>query len=341
MNEKLATIEVITEIKPIEGADFIEAAKIQGYWSVIKKGEYKVGGLIIFVQPDTLLLRESWNKFIWPKNDQDPNGPPIRIKVAKFKKQISQGLVLPADLMGNNLDKCVVGDEVSDCLEIKKYEKPISPELIGKIKGNFPGFLRKTDECNALSYPGVIDELKGKHYFITTKRDGQSLTFYYREGVFGCCTRNLEKMYDANDSHWKIAAELDLENKLKGFGFNAAVAGEFVGPGINGNKIKLARFNFAVFNIWNIDEQRYLDYMEMYSLCDAYDILTVKIIEKGENFSYDSNQLIQMANNQLYETGEIAEGIVVRSKTEQYSPTLDGRLSFKIISEKFALKHGE
>ena len=56
---KLATIETISEIRPIEGADFILAAKIQGYWSVIaKKDGYKVSDKVIFVQPDSLIPRQ-------------------------------------------------------------------------------------------------------------------------------------------------------------------------------------------------------------------------------------------------------------------------------------------
>ena len=43
---KLASIQLITEIRPIEGADRIEAATVLGYQTVIKKGEFRPGDLM-------------------------------------------------------------------------------------------------------------------------------------------------------------------------------------------------------------------------------------------------------------------------------------------------------
>ena len=48
---KLASIQVITDIRPIEGADRIEAATVLGYQTVIKKGEFRPGRTLPFHFP--------------------------------------------------------------------------------------------------------------------------------------------------------------------------------------------------------------------------------------------------------------------------------------------------
>ena len=40
---KLATIRTISEIRPIEGADAIECAVVDGWTVVIRKGEFEQG----------------------------------------------------------------------------------------------------------------------------------------------------------------------------------------------------------------------------------------------------------------------------------------------------------
>jgi hypothetical protein len=50
---KLATIRRINDIKPIEGADSIECAIVDGWTVFIKKGEYKINDLIIYCEIDS------------------------------------------------------------------------------------------------------------------------------------------------------------------------------------------------------------------------------------------------------------------------------------------------
>jgi len=48
---KLASIAEITYIKPIEGADAIECAIVNGGWPVVvKKDNYKVGDVAIYLE---------------------------------------------------------------------------------------------------------------------------------------------------------------------------------------------------------------------------------------------------------------------------------------------------
>jgi hypothetical protein len=52
--------------------------------------------------------------------------------------------------------------------------------------------------------------------------------------------------------------------------------------------------------------------------------------------------LVELASAQDYASGRPAEGIVIRPVEEARSRILEsGRLSAKVISERYALKHGE
>jgi len=95
---KLAEIQTINEITPIEGADRIVLAKVQGWQSVVQRDQFNVGDRIVFVPIDTVLRPETWNSFLHDKNDPTK---PIRIKSVKLKGVYSQGLIFPLTILEN------------------------------------------------------------------------------------------------------------------------------------------------------------------------------------------------------------------------------------------------
>ena len=93
---KLASIQKIIDIKPIDGADAIEAVKVNGWWAVTKKGEYAVNDLVVYCEIDSWIpstvapFLTKPGKF--PKEYLGVQGE--RLKTVRLKGQISQGLVL-------------------------------------------------------------------------------------------------------------------------------------------------------------------------------------------------------------------------------------------------------
>ena len=55
MSRKLASVQTVKAIKPIEGADRIEIVQILNWDCVAKKGEYRVGDKVIYFEIDSLL----------------------------------------------------------------------------------------------------------------------------------------------------------------------------------------------------------------------------------------------------------------------------------------------
>ena len=99
MSENLATIQKIKSLEPIEGADKIELAKMEDlFWQVVvKKGEFNVGALVVYIQIDTILPDTEWSHFLAKTT------APIRLKTIKLKGQISQGLIVSGQILPNDI----------------------------------------------------------------------------------------------------------------------------------------------------------------------------------------------------------------------------------------------
>ena len=97
---KMASIQTIRAITPIEGADAIELSHVNGWSAVTKKGEYSVGQRVIFVEIDSWIPHELAPFLSKGKEPREYLGiKGERLRSQKFKKQLSQGLVLPLETL--------------------------------------------------------------------------------------------------------------------------------------------------------------------------------------------------------------------------------------------------
>jgi RNA ligase (TIGR02306 family) len=328
---KLASIQVISDIRPIEGADRIEAATVLGYQTVIKKGEFRPGDFCVWHEPDTVAAEKPEYEFLRKQG--------FRLKVSRFKGQVSQGLALPLSVLPKT--NYAVGDDVTALTGIRKYEKPLSPNLVGVAKGAFPSWMPKTDEPNLRSFPAALAEFIGRECVITQKVDGTSGTFYLRGGEFGVCTRNLELLDDPASMFWRVAREHRLAERLATLGGDFALQGEVHGEGIQGNHLGVKGVSFAAFNLFDIAKHAYADHRTLAEFSRNTGLPMVRIVWQGR-FEFQLPELVALASAQDYAPGQPAEGIVIRPVDEARSQVLEsGRLSAKVISERYALKHGE
>jgi RNA ligase (TIGR02306 family) len=228
-------------------------------------------------------------------------------------------------------------EDLSEILNIYKYEPPISPELAGIAKGNFPSFIPKTDETRIQNCWNMVQKYKDLSWYASIKYDGSSATFYKKDGEFGACSRNLELKETESNTFWKIANKFDLKNKLpEGF----AVQGEVYGEGIQKNPHKIKGTDFRVFNVYDINEGKYLDFEKMIYFVDKLNLSFAKTIklDKINNIYYNNitNLTMQDLLDLADETG--LEGLVFRPLQEINDPNF-GRVSFKVISNKYLLKN--
>jgi RNA ligase (TIGR02306 family) len=336
---KLASIQKIRALEPIEGADAIEKASVLGWQLVVKKGEYEVGDLCIYVEIDSILPEKEEFEFLRNKN--------FRIKTIRLRGQISQGICFPLSFLPNDFE--VVED--SDCTEVLgiiKYEMPIPAHLAGLVKGAFPSFIPKTDETRVQVLQNLLDKYAGTKCYVTEKLDGSSATFYLKDGEFGVCSRNLELLEDEKNSFWKVARTLNLEEKLRTLNGNFALQGELVGEGIQGNKLNIKGQTAYFFNVFNIDKYEYLSFESLKNFLQAIDLEMVPVLSEDYLLENDIPKLVERANIKTSMNPKAwAEGIVIRPLVEtadrEFTNELDfgGRISFKVINPEFLLKFGE
>lgn len=373
---KLATIRKIAAIDPIEGADRIVCATVDG-WKLVtqKSNDFQPGDLVVYFEIDSFLpVREEF-EFLRPSCFKSTKhlGDGFRIKTIKLKGQVSQGLILPIEEFydqyardgnwypkdGHTVEYAREGDDLTEWLGVKKWEKPLDPRLAGVARGNFPSYIRKTDQERVQN---LFGKLKGKkrqynpetgevtpteeynfdqdaRWEATLKLDGSSMTVYYagvdtEEGArFGVCSRNLDLKETEDNLFWKVARSLNLEEHLARIGKNVAIQGELMGPGVQGNREGFAEHRFYVFDIWDIDEQRYLGSSErvLFLMDNGMSHLEhaphLGFISLGNFSSVDD--FLTYTDIFSINTKIPAEGVVFKS--------MDGKDSFKVINNKFLL----
>ena len=346
MERKLATIRKIKEINPIEGADAIELAVVDGWQVVVAKNVgHQVGDLVVYCEIDSFLPIEPEFEFLRKssyKKMGDQEG--FRLKTIKLRGQISQGLILPYSVIPiaqfATAADLPEGMDVSEMLGIVKYEPPIPAQLAGRVKGTFPSFLRKTDEERIQNLEKEYTEwtLSSKHQFYATEKlDGSSFTCYIKNGEFGVCSRNMDLLETEDNTFWAVARSLDLENKLKSLGKNICFQGEMVGSGIQGNHYNMKDQTVFFYNIFLIDEREYVGYDEFRNMLFDLDLACVPVLSYPFNFPADSeaafptvSALLRSAEGKSVLNDKVErEGLVIRS--------MDRTISFKAISNKFLL----
>lgn len=344
MERKLATIQTISNLEPIQNADRIEVASILGWKCVVKKGDFKVGDSVVYFEIDSFLPVKPEFEFLrencYRKFEDGREG--FRIKTRRMRGQFSQGLVMPLSILPQG--KYEVGQDVTELIGVYKYEPPMPKCLMGLAKGKFPGFIPKTDETRVQLLQEVISRHAGLDCYITEKIDGSSVTYFIRDGVFGVASRNLE-LQEGLNAYWKWAKENSVEEKLRSLECNIAIQGEIHGVGINGNPLQLPNIDVRFFNAFYIDTCQYLSFRNFLELITQLGFKTVPILETKFKLVNSIDELVKIAVGKSVITPKAwREGIVIRPLNEVMDIGMslagfgnNGRLSFKVINPEYLL----
>lgn len=286
MSRKLASVQKIKAIKPIEGADRIEIVQVLNWDCVAKKGDFKVGDKVIYFEIDSLLPDIPAFEFLKGSSwSQKLNK--YKISTHKFRNQISQGLVIPLNQIYEILEQVgvykteeclpvifddelkllaredfsvpdnVIGYDLTEILGIEKYEPPVSNGPLGETISH-EWYVPKTDEeriqvCaeNVLS---KYVESEQDDWYASIKLDGTSCTAGLFDDAFLIGGRNQwykdKNMYTNTIN--KYAFDGSMKNKFEYYqavnGIYVVFQGELCGPGIQGNKLGLKEKEWFIFN---------------------------------------------------------------------------------------------
>lgn len=360
---KLASIQRVDWLKPIEGKDRIELAGILGWQVIVKKGEFNVGDLCVYVEIDSQLPEKPEYEFLRSKK--------FRIRTMKMGGVLSEGICFPLSVLPVREAPYEIGEDVTETMGVTKYE-PMEEERwwkdlkeeprkiqwyrkcflmrfkwyrrligdIGKTKGGFPDFIAKTDEVRIQNCPWVLKD--DNHFWVATEKiDGTSGTFALvrhkrtllpDKFEYIVCSRNMRLQKD-NSIYWQVSERYKIEAALRNLIGNrdwVAIQGECIGPKIQKNKYQRTAPELYVFNLVYPEGRQ--PSLRAKGLLETRGLDFVPIVSERFALPETVDEMLKAAHGKSALGYTIREGLVVRSE--------DGQNSFKAVDPEFLIEYG-
>ncbi|AMR57493.1 putative RNA ligase [Pseudomonas phage vB_PsyM_KIL2] len=228
----------------------------------------------------------------------------------------------------------------------------------------FPKFIPKTDQTRVqnitnLYLKAVAD---GEEFEESFKLDGSSLTAFVHDGVAGVASRNVgfrmedekrsflstlsrfvdhvrnrglraakwERVIKKDDNAFtQMATEAGLIEAIRRDGRNLAIQGEMCGPSIQKNFEGLEENTFFCYDVFLIDEQRYMLPAERIKFCTDQGVRHVPVNYTGPLPTPTVATALIRADGPSGLNGKFREGYVYKSTTRDFS--------FKVISNRYLI----
>jgi RNA ligase (TIGR02306 family) len=336
---KMATVQSISEIRKHPNADNLEIAIINGWQSVVRKGEFSPNEFIVYCEIDSWIPHEIAPFLSKGQEPKEYNGViGNRLRTITLRGELSQGLLLKSSVIGKD-QVLMPGSDVSSVLNIQKWEAPIPRTLSGEVVGKFPTHLvPKTDQERIQN---IFEGLNQNDLWeVTLKVDGSSMTVIHFDEQFRVCSRNWElKINQENEKNSMITTYKNLESEFTKLVSNLktkfghsdwAFQGELFGPGIQGNKENMKELQFALFDIYDIKNKLYLNAIDRRMVVFESGITHIPVLRTAGKTPETIQAALDFADGPSI-NNSIREGLVFKNLN-------DTSISFKVINNKFLLK---
>ena len=343
---KLASVQKIWKIEPIEGADRIELAHVLGWQCVVNKDQFQPMDIGVYFEIDSFLPIRPEFEFLRSSSykNTDIMGEGFRLRTMRFRGQISQGLLLPLDRFPEIPAGAAVGDDVTEILKVRKWEIEERATTGGTVVGTLPYDIPHTDETRVQEEPALIQAFAGLEYYISTKMDGSSHSIGVDENGFHVTGHNYEYKDDGSSSFFELVKARRYQEKVEAFAKKEGlktltIQGELCAPGIQKNRLRLTKPEWYVFTVRENGER--VGLRRMLEVCEALGFNTVPIEEVDTDLpaKYPTVEALLDRADGEYPNGGKKEGIVVRPTEPVFCPLISASLSMKIVSNKYLLKN--
>ena len=359
----------ILGFESIPNADKLEIAKVFDFNVVVRKGQYKINDSVIYAPIDSILPNDLESKIFGPDSKVKLNNG--RIRQIRLRGAVSQGMLI--DISDTGLTNLTEGDDVSQKLNIIKYEPPTpsfqanNPRVKKDRNKSYenPYFHQYGGLVNIKYYPEMFKE--GDEVVYQEKIHGSNFRCGYlpqtpktlwqkflkvigrwpdQQFCFGSNTvqrqhssKRNTRTYYGEDIYAQMVTKYKLDTLIPN---NTILYAEIYGPSIQKNyEYGLKELEIVVFDIKVLAEDKqsnqWLNVDQVKEFCKQRGLPIVPELYRGVH----SKELLQTHTKGPSKIGvqPIREGVVIRDPKE--TTCYAGKKMFKLLSEDYLdLKDG-
>ena len=360
---KLASVQVVKNIRDVENSDNLQVVDILGFTIVINKKEnIKINDLVVYLETDSVLPEKPEFEFLRPRKH--------RVRICKFRKQISEGLIFPLSILPEVRSSWKEGEDVTELLGVTQYITPQEEEVIERLPKNkflkklcrYKFFrnilLEKNIKCDYpkhLIHRSDLDRIQTmpdafeKHFkgtsgwSVTEKVEGTNScnilntetkkyfkVFKRTKKEFYVCSHNNHLKTKHRCWYWDNAIKQSIKEKLLKVPYDVGIIGEIIGTSIQKNYYQLPDKDYYIFTVKNLSENRYFSNEEVLKFCEEYGFKMVPTVDSNYTIPETIQELVEFSDGYSKINPKLLrEGIVLRK----------GVHSFKVINPKYLLKN--
>lgn len=317
----------VNEIIEHPNADALEIVPIGGWRCVVRKGDYKVGDLAVYVEPD-YVVDVTRGEFAFLDKGK---GTPYRVRAKRLRGVVSYGLLIPADSFHTE------GDDVMAYYGIVRYEPPVKCGQAANIESreHWPDVCHdKFDLENLQHVVGMFDSVR--EVVITEKIHGANARYVWQGDKLHIGSRT-QWLKVGQNTWWHRAVETcpwieELCKAMPGMVLYGEVFGDVQSLKYG---CRMGEVKFAVFAA-RMPSGTWVDTLPLFKLVGAYNGSFAPILYKG---AFDQAVIETLAEQDSTvegaPSGHMREGVVIVPSCERLSIDGHNRIAAKFISTRY------